>query len=311
MKSKTFDSRVAARKSKVQLAPVRDRATHRKELVEQFKNGWASAGAALQELHDGEYWKDTHTSWIAFCKDNFGISKTKLYEILKYTEVVGSLSKENQTKITHIDQALALLKAPEKERNKIVEKAENNGGLAADNLRVHVAKPARVKPPKSKPETVLNSGQSSSGNTESKPTKKIENKIFYDENEYPLPDEAIPWGKESERGKEVQEVLSAITKLKSKVVGGREIKGEYHWLKVTNSIADTFGSLFSLISEAKPYAVCTTCMGSPSLQPEGCNFCKNTGLISKWQWDTQSRKEVKDMMLRRAADLKKERENVH
>jgi len=105
--------------------------------------------------------------------------------------------------------------------------------------------------------------------------------------------------------------LSAITKLKSKVVGGREIKGEYHWLKVTNSIADTFGSLYSLISEAKPYAVCTTCMGSPSLQPEGCNFCKNTGLISKWQWETQSRKEIKDMMLLRAADLKKERENVH
>jgi hypothetical protein len=307
--SLSFKERVAAKSGR--FVPTKtDRTARRKELIEQFKNGWQSAGLALQELHDDEHWKDTHTSWIEFCKDNFGISKTKLYNILKYTEVMGSLSKENQSKITSIDQALALLKAPEKDRNKIVEKAENNGGLAADNLRVHGAKPARVKPEKPKPPTVPNSGQSTSESAESKTTKKTEKKIFYDEIETPLPDEAIPWGPDSERAREVQDVLSAITKLKSIVVNGQRDR-VLQWLKVSNSIADSFASLYSLISEAKPYAVCTTCMGSPSLQPEGCNFCKNTGLISKWQWDTQSRKEIKDMMLMRAADLKKERENVH
>lgn len=292
-----------------------DRAAYIKTLIDKFKACWIGAGEALQELYDKEYWKDTHTSWIAFCKDNFGISKTKLWNVLEYTKVVAGLSVENQPKITNIAQALALSSMPEKDRNSAIEKAEKNGGITAENLKFHAAKPVSKKRSRrnvtDEVTSVPNSEPSSSESAESKtgskfkpPFSKKDKKVVYDEIGIPIPNDAIPFW---ERRQEVQDVLTQISKLKSVVVGGRE-KEDHQWLKVTNNIADTFDSLRSLISEAKPYAVCTTCQGSYSLQPEGCNFCRSTGLISKWQWDTQSRQEIKDIILRRAADLKKERE---
>lgn len=309
MKSKTFDQRVATKRDRFAVEKP-DRAKRRKELIDQFAKGCDMVGSSLQELHDDRHWEDTHTSWVGFCREVLGISKTKAWKMLRYTEVVAGLSTQNQSKITNMEQALALLKVPEKDRDRVISKAENNGGITADNLRFHSAKPA-VKKNVTTPVTHGSESEpSSSGNTESKPASKPPKPtkvVLYDEVGIPVPDDAIPYWN---RRQEVQDILTQITKLKSVVVGGREAQ-DCQWLKVTNSIENTFDSLRSLISEAKPYAVCTTCQGVPSLQPEGCNFCKNTGLISRWQWDTQSRQEVKDIVMRRAADLKKERENVH
>lgn len=317
MKSKTFYQRVASKRDRLAVAKP-DRDKDRKDLIEQVKRGFDMAGTALQKLYDSEYWKDTHTSWIAFCRETFGISKTKLWGMLEYTKVVASLSKENQPKITNVSQALALSNLSPSDRDKVIVKAENNGGITAENLTFHSAKPVSKRRSKtnvtesvtSVPNSEPSSSESAESETGSKPknpSSKKDTKVLYDEIGIPIPDDAIPYWN---RRQEVQDILTQISKLKSVVVGGREAK-DNQWLKVTNSIANTFDSLRSLISEAKPYAVCTSCQGSPSLQKDGCSFCKSTGLISKWQWDTQSRQEVKDIVLRRAADLKKEREHVH
>lgn len=284
------------------------RKRRREELIKLVNSGISDVGKALMELRDDEHWRDTHNNFSDFCRDNFEISKTYLYDTIKALELIASLPKSVRPKITNERQARALISIPEKERPSVILDCEKNGGITAENILAH----SKTNTPKTKPSSPPLADSTLSKKTGSLQPPKPKIKIPEDDMGIPLPDDAIPWGKDSDRGKEVQRVLTEISRLKSIVVGGRE-KGEYHWLKVTNSITDTFGSLFSLISEAKPYAICTTCMGSPSLQPEGCNFCKNTGLISKWQWDTQSRKEVKDMMIRRATDLKREREaaNVH
>src|SRR5215475_10215747 len=116
------------------------RSSRRQELITTVRRGFDESADALQELKDDEHWKDTHTSWIEFCKETFAISKTKLFNIFKYTEIVGTLSKENQSKIINIEQALALAKVLPKDRDKVISKAENNGGITADNLRFHYAK---------------------------------------------------------------------------------------------------------------------------------------------------------------------------
>lgn len=296
-----------ASKRNLRAAADAKRLKRRDELIGIVKHGFQISGESLTELRDDEHWKDTHTSWIAFCKETFAISKTKLFNILKYTEVVGSLSKDNQSKITNIEQALALSSLAPKDRDRAIVKAEENGGITADALRFHGAKPVGKKSVSKESETVPSRDTPVSEKPESKPTSKPPKPakvVLYDEIGIPIPDDAIPYWN---RKQEVQDILTQIKDLKKVVVDG-QTSGDHQWLKVTNSIADTFGSLYSLISEAKPYAVCTTCMGSPSLQPEGCNFCRSTGLISKWQWDTQSRQEIKDIVLKRAADLKKERE---
>jgi hypothetical protein len=298
------------------------------ELVKLIQDGWKSiqttslqVGIWLLELRDGDYWKKTHTTFNDFRDEMFGISERYGQFLIKGAETVKSLPTHLQREITTESQARALSIAPPEEREKIVEKLSKNGGVTAEKIEQLAAKKPEPKPAKEEKPKPNNCSGGDHANTESEtPSKpktppKEKPKVELDENDYPIPDDALPnweksWGKEHEKDLKVQDILTQISRLKSVVVEGRK-SGELRWLKVTNSIADTFGSLYSLISEAKPYAVCTTCMGSPSLQPDGCNFCKNTGLISEWQWNTQSRKEVKDMMLRRAEDLKKERENVH
>lgn len=294
------------------------RAKRRQELINIVHHGFDVAGEALRELRDDEHWKDTHNTFAEFCKATFNISKTKLYVIIRTLEVVVALPKELQSKITNEAQALALLKVDPNARAKAIVECEKNGGVTAENILLHGAKKissgdkkTNVTSPVTEcgiPHSTLSEKTESKIAPKSKPTpSKKEKIVIYDDNGTPIPDDAIPYWN---RRQEVQEVLTQISRLKSIVVGGRE-KQDRQWLKVTNSIENNFDSLRSLISEAKPYAVCTTCMGSPSLQPEGCNFCRSTGLISKWQWETQSRQEVKDIVMRRAEDLKKERENVH
>jgi hypothetical protein len=213
--------------------------------------------------------------------------------------MVEALPDNLKEKIIQQAQARVLIDVPEKDRPEVIQRAEKNGDLTPKNLTL-----ARQQLEQSHHTESVPKGDK---RVSVKPEPKTLKKVYYDEIGIPLPDDAIPYW---ERRQEVQDVLTQISKLKSIVVTGREAQ-DHQWLKVSNSIADTFDSLRSLISEAKPYAVCTTCQGVPSMSETGCNFCRSTGLISKWQWDTQSRKEIKDMMLMRAADLKKERENVH
>lgn len=306
------------------------------ELVKLIKEGWRSiqttslqVGMWLLEFRDGEYWKKHHTTFNEARDELFGISERYGQFLIKGAETVKSLPPSLQAEITTESQARALSVAPPEQRAKIVEKLSKNGGVTAEKIEDIVSRIAQKTEPQRNVTKQVTNPNNCSGrdlvNTESemgsKPKTSIpkkDKKVFYDVPGIPIPDDALKWWEEAWDDKEeehkdvpkVQDILTQISKLKSIVVGGRE-KGELRWLKVTNSIADTFDSLRSLISEAKPYAVCTTCQGVPSLQKEGCNFCKSTGLISKWQWETQSRQEVKDIVLRRAADLKKERENVH
>lgn len=298
MKSKTFYSRVSEKNNRLQTASKTDRSARRKELIDQFKTGWESAGLALQELRDDEHWKDTHTSWIEFCKDNFAISKTKLYEILKYTEVLGSLAKENQSKITSIDQGLALFKAPEKDRNTIIEKAENNGGLSADNLRFHGAKKVTKTNVTDKVTKVLNSGQSSSGYTESKPASesKIQKlrTVTFDRVGTIVPLDAIPYW---ERRMEVQKVLTQISKIRTDIKTARDGQ-DCLWVKHGQDAYEYLSRAYSYISDALPWAVCLQCQGSYSLQPDGCSACGNTGLISEYRFDHFLPKELREIRMK-------------
>ena len=283
------------------------RQKRRDELIGIVKRGLDMTGNALQELKDDGYWEDTHTSWIAFCKETFGISKTKLFNLLKYTEVVGSLSKENQSKITTIDQALALAKLPEESRNAVVSKAENNGGITAENLKFHGAKPAREKSVTDKVTHSPESGPSTSESAESKtpskpktPPPAKERTITLDKVGTPIPDDALPYWN---RRHEVQSVLTQISKIRTMIKSARD-KQDCLWVKHGQDAYEYLSRAYSYISDALPHAVCLQCQGSYSMQEkEGCSVCGNTGLISEYRFDHYLPKELREIRLRSNADL--------
>jgi len=118
--------------------------------------------------------------------------------------------------------------------------------------------------------------------------------IELDEIGTPIPEDAIPFW---HRKQEIQDLLTQISHIKKTIERHRN-ESDPMFAKVSNGAVDQLSLVYQQVLEAKPYAVCTTCMGRFSVQPKGCSFCGNKGLISKWQWDTQSRKEVKDMRIK-------------
>lgn len=109
-----------------------------------------------------------------------------------------------------------------------------------------------------------------------------------------IPFHAIPYWK---RRQEIQDMLTTLSRIKSTVERAKK-EGDCMFGKVSNCAIDNLSQSYTHLLEAKPYAVCTACEGHFEVQPKGCSFCGNKGLISKWQWDVQAPKELKDLRLK-------------
>ena len=118
--------------------------------------------------------------------------------------------------------------------------------------------------------------------------------IELDEVGTPIPTDALPFW---HRREEAQKLITEVSRIKCAIEKAKN-DGDPLFGKVSNAVIADLSRAYTHLLEAKPYAVCTSCMGSFSVQPKGCSTCGNKGLISKWQWETQSRKEVKDIRLR-------------
>jgi len=226
-------------------------------------------------------WSRTHTSFVDFLMDRFSIQKSYAYILIKSAKI----EVENEAKYTSSEQ-----QPPPVSDNK------NNG---------HPTPPKSEEKQESRPrnstdENFHNSGNRNSVKSGSKPTSKTE-KVELDKVGTPIPIEALPYW---ERQQEVQDILSQISKLKSKVLKARECEDPL-WMVVDNFVGERFDQVHSVISQAKPFTVCTQCMGTPSMNEAGCHFCHSTGLISKWKWDNCSPKELKDIRIKSNIDYAK------
>lgn len=124
---------------------------------------------------------------------------------------------------------------------------------------------------------------------------KLGDKKVLDDIGTEIPYDCLPfWNRRAE----VQEMLTQISHIKSAIEKAKRT-GDCMFGKVSNGVIDNLSLAYTQLLEAKPYAVCTTCQGRFNVQ-KGCSMCGNKGLISKWQWDTQSRKEIKEIRLKAA-----------
>lgn len=275
---------------------TKDQRNRRDECIRTVKEGLKTAldvAAALMELRDDKLYLDTNETFEEFCQIVLGIERAHAYRLIGAAEVKESLPKRIADKITNERQARALVSVPEEHRVEVIKKAAENGPVTEGTIRAAA-------------EVVLEKQMSPMGDTiRIEKTVKYENEVSKngqpEKREKPvkelddigtvIPDDALPFWK---RRQEIQDLLSSLTKIKSVISNAKE-GNDPMFSKVSNAVLSDLSQAYTHLLEGKPYAVCTTCQGSFSLQPKGCSFCGNKGLISKWQWDTQSRKEVKDM----------------
>lgn len=158
--------------------------------------------------------------------------------------------------------------------------SEKNGCQAANPKQAQNT-PEKVNQPQSSP--INNSAE------KTKPPRPLDLTGFY------IPEEALVFWN---RREEIQAVLSRITQLKSDIKAQHDA-GDLMYARVGNATIEFLDRAFSYFSDAKPFAVCSQCEGSPSFQPKGCNMCGNTGMISKHRWDKATRPEVKSLRAKR------------
>ncbi len=286
----------------------------RDELIGIVKHGLDITGTALTELRDDQHWKDTHNSFADFCRDTFTISKTKLYVIIRTMEVGAKLPKRLQQKITNESQALALLKIPEDKWEEAIENAEKNGGITADNLLLHAAKPAQKTTVSATPQEcgIPHSTKPTSAESKTQPKQKseppktppIKQPTVVDDAGTPIPLDAMPY---AVRKKEVSRVTKQISDLRVEIKKARD-DGDCLWVKHGQEAYEYLSRAYSYISDASPDCVCLTCQGTYSINKGGCNTCGNTGMISQYRFDHFLPKEMREIRLLSNADYAKSHE---
>lgn len=288
------------------------RVKRREHLVQTVKRGLEETGDALQELRDDGHWEDTgHTTFADFCKEYFGITKTKLYTILRCLEVTKTLPKKFQTEITDEAPLLALSRIPEDSRAEVLEKAISNGGATADNIRFHSAKPVpktNVTTPVTKSEVTNSPTPQPQSLTKEKPKSESKEKsatVVCDAGT-PIPLDAMPYAM---RQDEVTAITSAISKMRTKIKSARD-GSDYLWVKHGQEAYEHLSRAYSYISDASPDCVCLVCQGSPSLQKEGCSACGSTGMISQYRFDHFLPKEMREIKLKSNAEFAKTHETT-
>jgi hypothetical protein len=103
-------------------------------------------GESLWEIREGKLYRETHSTFEAYCKERWGISKTHANRLIMANEIQESVAPVG-VKITSERQARELAKVEPERRHEVVEKAveETGGKLTAKAIREAGEKPKTKK----------------------------------------------------------------------------------------------------------------------------------------------------------------------
>lgn len=226
-----------------------------KAIVSRNLSATIDAGRALKEIKDRELWKEEASSFQEFCIENWGVSKQRAYQLMDSIKIIDALPPDQSTVVDSERAARELKKVPEAERAEVVKKAQAAGGVTGAAI--------------------------------SKAGKELaaKSKSLFDRTGF-----AIPPGSPAHatwlRMDEIQEMLSAISKIKTRVERGcspgdpKNADPVYTEINFSAFMAD-IQSTYSLLKSALPYAVCPTCQGRVL---SACSTCKGRGTVSEHYW---------------------------
>lgn len=259
------------------MTPLKQRANakrtaRREQLIAIVRESSLACGKALLELRDDEHWKETHHTFGAFCEEVFDIKGTYLWNLLKSVEVVDSLPEVLRGTITNEVQARALRDVPEADRAAVVVEAVNSGPV---NARTLAEAHQRLKTGTPIENPVLP--------TEPEPKPKHEKPSLPDPPRDAL-GALIPvdgwafW----ERRNEIAVWIHESIVIKNAIIHGKKSLDPLY-ARVKDTTIAYLEYVEQDLLRLVPYAVCRNCRGEPSMRPDGCEACGNTGLMSKMQ----------------------------
>lgn len=248
------------------------------------------AGRILQEVKASL----DHGEWLPWIKNNLpNISESTVQRYMRISEnerVLLPYRCKDVTEAYRILEEISSSSNPSKSVNltDLVPDSRTNTDKPPGNPRVSTKARKPSKKPTVEAQEVPAEARKDAAESGPKPE--------FDDIGTRIPNEALPFWR---RKDEVQEILTQLSRIKCTVEKAK-LEGDCMYGKVSNGVVDNLSLAYNQLLEAKPHVVCTDCQGRPSTKPDGCSMCGNKGLISKYQADTQSRREVLDIRMKAA-----------
>lgn len=223
-----------------------------KQIVTRNLSATIEAGLALKEIRDRDLWKEEATSFQAFCIENWGVSRSRAYQLIDSAIVVQELPESASTAVDTERAARELKKVPKEAREAIVEKAKGEDGK--------VTGPAVAK--------AVTEHQAAS-------IPKLFDRTGF---EIPQPSPACStWL----RMDEAQSMLTALSRIKGVIERAKDQKDLLYSEINTSTLVADLTSSYQQLKVALPYAVCPSCQGRV-LSP--CTTCNGRGMVSEFYW---------------------------
>ncbi len=251
-----------------------------KVIVSRNLSATIDAGRALKEIKDRELWKEEAGSFQEFCIENWGVSKQRAYQLMDSIKIIDSLPPDQSTAVDSERAARELKKVPEAERAEVVKKAQAAGGVTGPAIN-KAGKELAAK-----------------------------SKSLFDRTGFEIP-QPSPAASTWLRMDEIQEMLSAISKIKTRVERGcspndpKNADPVYTEINFSAFVAD-LQSTYQLLKVALPFAVCPTCQGRvlsacstcnvPARSSwKACSSCLGRGTISEFYWKHKVPEKTKEI----------------
>lgn len=90
---------------------------------------------ALQTIRDDRLYRATHATFEDYCRERWGWSRQRGYQLVEAAEAIASLPAECQPWLTNERQARELSLVPPDERPEVLEKAAKSGKVTAKAIR--------------------------------------------------------------------------------------------------------------------------------------------------------------------------------
>ena len=243
-----------------------ERLAELEKLIAKGRKTFVEVGLALAEIRDMRLYKREYSGFAEYCQNKWGWNKSYAYYMIDSAEVVKALPEKVSTIVDTESQARELAKIPVEERAGVVQAIVDSGKpVTAAEIR------RRLPPPPM---------QRKGAQGTARPTLPPPPGQVLDATGWPIPTQLIPlW----QRGDEVQEVLTTLSRLKGLVRSVQEKRDMLYAEMHFSSALAQLEQLWADFKTAKPFAVCPTCQGQV---PDQCTLCRGRGLISEFRWNT-------------------------
>lgn len=231
--------------------------------IEAGELTFVEVGLALTAIRDRKLYRKDFDTFEGYCFQKWGWTHRRGNQLIKAASVVQALP-ENLGKIVPNDSVARELSktTPQKRQEVLSDLKEKKVKITAKSIRKSLS-------PEEQAEEDIREAGSQNGTLPP-----------VDAHGVPITKEAMPYW---ERKAEVQELLTALTKVKSHLKKRHEEEDRLMgWIFEQASAHVT--QAYTAITNAMPYAICLECEGHPELNKR-CIHCHGTGLISKYAYE--------------------------